>query len=115
MVKMQAFTKNMDDNSTEAGFQFTFFCDICESGYKSEFIPSKTYKKGGLMRGLGKAMNVGAQLGAGIASYKGLDNISSAASNIGVQLPRLQTYFPNVFKACLQHGTKNMKQPSIWQ
>jgi len=42
-----------EDNSTDAGFQFTFFCDICREGYKTEFTESKTYKKGRFLRGLG--------------------------------------------------------------
>ena len=42
---LQAFTRNYKDNSTEAGFQFTFHCDICNDGYKSSFIESTTYKK----------------------------------------------------------------------
>ena len=43
---LQSFTRNYEDNSTEAGFQFTFYCDLCEDGYKSSFIESETYKKG---------------------------------------------------------------------
>jgi hypothetical protein len=35
---LQAFTRNYQDNSTEAGFQFTFYCDNCNDGYKSGFI-----------------------------------------------------------------------------
>nr|MDO8081077.1 zinc ribbon domain-containing protein [Candidatus Freyarchaeota archaeon] len=80
MVKMQSFTRNMSDNSTEAGFQFTFYCDICDSGYKSEFIASKTYKKGALLRGLGRAAGVGASIGAGIAGLKGMSEVAEAAN-----------------------------------
>ena len=50
---MQPFTDNFEDNSTEAGFQFTFYCDLCQEGYKTKFIESKTYKKGRLFRNLG--------------------------------------------------------------
>jgi len=42
---MKAFTRNYNDNSTDAGFEFTFFCDVCNDGYKSSFIASSTYKK----------------------------------------------------------------------
>jgi hypothetical protein len=52
--KLIAFTDNMDDNSTDAGFQFTFYCDLCREGYKTRFIESSTYKKKGLFSGLGK-------------------------------------------------------------
>ena len=46
-VKMlHSFTRNYEDNSTEAGFQFTFYCDLCHDGFKSSFVESETYKKG---------------------------------------------------------------------
>ena len=50
---LTSFTRNYYDNSTEAGFQFTFYCDICNDGFKSSFIESETYKKGKLFRGIG--------------------------------------------------------------
>lgn len=40
---LHAFTRNHSDLSTEAGFQFEFFCDCCNNGFKSTFKPSKTY------------------------------------------------------------------------
>src|SRR5690554_1339978 len=43
---LQSFTRNYEDNSTEAGFQFTFYCDLCHDGFKSSFVESETYKKG---------------------------------------------------------------------
>lgn len=49
---MNSFTRNYEDNSTEAGFQFTFYCDLCNDGFKTSFIESETYKKGSLFRGL---------------------------------------------------------------
>lgn len=51
---LNAFTRNYADNSTEAGFQFTFYCDICNDGFKSSFVESDTYKKGQLFRGIGR-------------------------------------------------------------
>lgn len=59
---MQAFTSNYKDNSTEAGFQFTFMCDICKDGFKSTFIASKTHKKGKFMKNIGRAASIGASL-----------------------------------------------------
>lgn len=61
-MAMQPFTDNYEDNSTEAGFQFTFFCDHCREGYKTEFIQSKTNKKGKFFSGLGRAISFGASL-----------------------------------------------------
>jgi hypothetical protein len=71
------FTDNFADNSTEAGFQFTFYCDLCQEGYKTQFVESKTYKKAGLLRGLGKALAVGATVlgksGVGSTIERGAD------------------------------------------
>lgn len=40
---LHSFTRNHSDLSTEAGFQFEFYCDCCQNGYKSTFCPSSTY------------------------------------------------------------------------
>ncbi|MBA3044892.1 MAG: zinc ribbon domain-containing protein [Candidatus Thermoplasmatota archaeon] len=52
--KLIGFTDNYKDNSTDAGFEFTFFCSNCNEGYKTRFKASKTYKKKGFLKGLGK-------------------------------------------------------------
>lgn len=56
-MALKPFTDNYQDNSADAGFQFTFFCEICNEGYKTRFIESKTFKKAGLFRGLGDAIS----------------------------------------------------------
>ncbi|MDD5016968.1 MAG: zinc ribbon domain-containing protein [Eubacteriales bacterium] len=70
---MQAFTRNYEDNSTEAGFQFTFYCDVCEDGFRSSFIESQTYKKGNLFKGLSRGVSAAAGL------FGGLGGLSYAA------------------------------------
>ncbi len=66
---LQSFTRNYEDNSTEAGFQFTFYCDLCEDGYKSSFIESETYRKGRGLRGLAQGAGVlGSLLGGHLGS-----------------------------------------------
>lgn len=60
--KLIGFTSNVKDNSTEAGFQFTFYCDLCNEGYKTKFIESKTYKKGKLIKGLGTIISAASQM-----------------------------------------------------
>lgn len=60
--KLMAFTNNYADNSTEAGFEFTFFCDTCKEGYKTRFTESATYKKKKFFKGLGDMISVVAQL-----------------------------------------------------
>ena len=66
---LQSFTRNYEDNSTEAGFQFTFYCDLCEDGFKSSFIESATYKKGKGLRSLAQGAGVlGSFLGGRLSS-----------------------------------------------
>jgi hypothetical protein len=79
---MKAFTRNYNDRSTDAGFEFTFFCDVCNDGYKSSFIASETYKKkkgtrilgqgaglvGNLIGGAAGRVGNAAERGGGIAS-----------------------------------------------
>ncbi|MCL2784395.1 MAG: zinc ribbon domain-containing protein [Propionibacteriaceae bacterium] len=55
---LQAFTRNYHDNSTDAGFQFTLYCDSCNDGYKTSFIESETYKKGKGSRLLGQGASI---------------------------------------------------------
>ena len=55
---LQSFTRNYEDNSTDAGFQFTYYCDVCNDGYKSSFVQSATYKKGKGLRGLTQGISV---------------------------------------------------------
>lgn len=65
---LKSFTRNYEDNSTDAGFQFTFYCDNCQDGYKSSFIESETYKRGKGMRGLAAGVGVlGSLLGGGLS------------------------------------------------
>lgn len=61
-MSLTPFTRNYEDNSTDAGFQFTFYCDLCNNGYKSEFQESDTYKRGNLMRNIAKGISIGASI-----------------------------------------------------
>ena len=45
------FTSNYTDLSDENGYQFEFRCDICGSGYRSEFIRSKLGTAGNILGG----------------------------------------------------------------
>lgn len=73
---LQSFTRNYEDNSTEAGFQFTFYCDLCQDGHKSSFVESETYKRGKGLRSLTR--------GAGaLGSFLG-----GRMSNLGYSLER---------------------------
>jgi hypothetical protein len=81
-LMLQAFTRNYEDNSTDAGFQFTFYCDVCNDGYKSSFIESATYKKRGLLRGVGQGASIlGNLVGGGLSSLGyGADRAGSILS-----------------------------------
>ncbi|MDR1441424.1 MAG: zinc ribbon domain-containing protein [Bifidobacteriaceae bacterium] len=80
---LQSFTRNYQDNSTEAGFQFTFYCDVCRDGYKSSFTESSTYKKSGFMRGFGEGAAVLGSLvgGQGRTLGYGADRVSNHLSH----------------------------------
>ena len=78
-MALKSFTDNFADNSTDAGFQFTFYCEICIEGYKTEFMESKTYRKAGLLRGLGGLINAGSSLlgsSIGYSIARGADILS---------------------------------------
>ena len=77
---LQAFTRNYNDNSTDAGFQFTFNCDICGDGYKTSFIESDTYKKKKGSRLLGQGIGLAGNLMGG--KLRGLTNAVEHGSNI---------------------------------
>ncbi|MDR0983707.1 MAG: zinc ribbon domain-containing protein [Ruminococcus sp.] len=68
---LQAFTRNYQDNSTEAGFQFTFYCDVCNDGHKSSFIESSSYKKGKGIKAISQGASVLGSLLGGRASNIG--------------------------------------------
>ncbi len=68
---MQAFTRNYEDNSTEAGYQFTFYCDLCRDGFRSSFIESSTHKKGTLLRGVTRGAGALGSLLGGNMSHIG--------------------------------------------
>ncbi len=79
---LKSFTRNYEDNSTEAGFQFTFYCDICNDGYRSSFVESKSHKKNSTLRGFGQGVLAitnlfGDKLGdIGVAVGRGTDILS---------------------------------------
>ncbi len=61
-MPLKPFTDNFADNSTEAGFQFTFFCKVCKEGYKTEFIKSKSASKGQFLKKMGGLLGAAAQI-----------------------------------------------------
>jgi len=68
---LRSFTRNHQDNSTESGFQFTFYCDVCNDGFRSSFIESQAYGKGKFLRGLSQGAGVLGGMMGGRASSMG--------------------------------------------
>ncbi len=79
--KLIPFTDNFKDNSSEAGFQFTFFCDNCQEGYKTKFVESETSKKGGIIDGLGDIASTAGILTGNYHVGYGIDRGTDALSD----------------------------------
>jgi len=75
-----SFNDNFADNSSEAGFQFTFYCDNCHEGYKTRFEESKTYKKKRLFKGIGRIASAASSLAGTYNIGAGIDRGASALS-----------------------------------
>ncbi len=88
-MTLQPFTSNFADNSTEAGFQFTFYCDLCKEGYKTNFVASKTYKKGRLLKGVGSIIGAASMMTgkyrAGYGVQRGVDVIGERFGGMSPQ------------------------------
>jgi len=110
IMSMQAITRNYEDNSTEAGFQFTFYCDICRDGFKSTFIESDTYRKGGAFRALGQGASVlgglaGGLLGnAGWAAERGAGALSERFSQAS---PEWRKEHEKAFQMAINEATQH--------
>ena len=75
---LKSFTRNYEDNSTDAGFQFTFYCDKCRDGWKSEFVESTTYRKQNKLRGFARGVGALGGLLGGFAGSLG-DSLARGA------------------------------------
>jgi len=72
------FTDNVEDLSTETGFQFKFFCEGCGNGYMSSWKANKLGVAGSLLRGAGSLF--GGMLGrASQSAYDVQDAIGGPA------------------------------------
>ena len=70
---LHSFTRNHSDLSTDAGFQFEFFCDCCGNGFKSTFVPSTTYDTRKRTERVGRlASTIGGFLGGWLMSLIGI-------------------------------------------
>lgn len=110
---LQAFTRNYQDNSTDAGFQFTFYCDICNDGYKSSFIESDTYKKKGFMRGIGQGASIlGSLIGGRVSSlgYAGNEVSNVLSQRFEGQSPEWQKEHEKAFERCQNEAKQHFRR-----
>lgn len=56
------FTDNYEDLSTDAGFQFKFFCERCGNGYMSEFRPFHAGRAAGMLSALTGLLGRGSEI-----------------------------------------------------
>jgi len=106
--KLIPFKDNYADNSTEAGFQFTFFCEICNEGFKSRFVESKTYKKKSLFNNIGRMASV---VGSFTGNYglsdtlgRGSDVISERFNNMS---PEWQKEHEKAFESAQKEAVEH--------
>lgn len=88
------FTDNYSDHSTEAGYQFEFFCERCGNGYKSGFQASALGIGTKVARGLGGIFG-GALGNVGYAGSEAKDLTESQAKDKALReaVEEMKPYF----------------------
>ncbi|MDD5569128.1 MAG: zinc ribbon domain-containing protein [Candidatus Pacebacteria bacterium] len=79
-MSLQPFTDDFADNSSEAGFQFTFFCANCKEGYKTNFIEAKSTQKGKFLETVGGFLGAAAQIAGKYNVGYGIDKVTDVIS-----------------------------------
>lgn len=69
-MSITQFVQNMDDLSTDRGFQFRFHCDKCGNAYMSSFQASVIGTAGSLLKAAGSVFGGGWASGAGNSAYE---------------------------------------------
>lgn len=70
-MALHSFTRNYNDLSNDAGFQYEFYCDCCGNGYKSTFVQSRTYGQADRLDSIGRNAGILGNLFGGKASDLG--------------------------------------------
>ena len=88
---LHSITRNYNDLSTDAGFQFEFYCDNCGNGFKSTFQECRTYqthrKTDNLRQGVGALGGFFGGLAGNLGSIveRGVDAVGSSFETQGPQ------------------------------
>lgn len=108
---MDSFTKKFTDNSIDSGFQFSFYCDLCEGIYKTQFVESKSNKKAGFMRGLAKVASFGADIGSNyVKDYRLSSSISKGAAEISQKFSGMSSDWQQEHLRALDLAEQEAKQ-----
>jgi hypothetical protein len=105
-MSLTPFTRNYEDNSTDAGFQFTFYCDLCNNGYKTEFQESMTYRKGNLLRNIAKGISVGASI---FGKYNLGSNVERGADIFSERFQGMSPEWHKEHESAFEHAQKEAK------
>ncbi len=89
------FTDNYTDHSTEAGYQFEFFCERCGNGYKSGFQASAIGMGSKVARGIGGLLGGGGISNLGWAGQEAKDLTESQAKDkaLAKAVQEMEPYF----------------------
>lgn len=123
---LHSFTRNYNDLSTEAGFQFEFYCDCCGNGVKSTFKESTTYKKkrkneriggisstlGGLFGGIGGEIGHALDRGSDFLSNQFNDQSPQWRREYEASFDEAQEEVRPLFKKC--PGCSNWVDSDCW-
>ena len=112
------FTRNYRDLSTDAGFQFEFYCDRCGNGYQTEFqastlgtVTNALDAASNLFGGvLGKAANVAREVRS--AGWEKAHDKAFADSGGRSQaaFPQMQTLWQMGGWRLLEHATQSLQR-----
>ena len=99
MAGIVPFSDNYRDHSTEAGYQFEFFCERCGNGYKSGFQASALGVGTKVARGLGGLLG-GALGNVGYAGQEAKDLTESQAKDKALKqaVEEMAPYFKQCHK-----------------
>ena len=99
---LNSFTRNHNDLSTDAGFQFEFVCDCCGNGVTSTFKKSSTYGKGIRSQRFGSmASTVGSIIGgrAGSIGYAVQRGSNAVGDRFSDKSPEWRKEYEKAFNA----------------